>query len=334
MTRPRVLFDVDSLSTFLSERSQTLFRQIDRLSSTELASSSDDQLTASLVQQYSLNPVLLRDSDSITMDPPAEVQRQNGDRTWRTTICKVYLEFTGDPELFKYHPGTRPIPTREMWVEANSLVTEFDVNESNGGNDIRREFEGVRGALTLAAQKVAVFNESLPTMIRDRLSERRREVAKVEDTFRRLGFSLRRRNDAEISIVLPPRQKPVALVRAPGGPTPVDVYLASKDYEDILSSLRNMATVLERSPKSFATLNEEALRWILLVGLNGLYEGQASGETFNFEGKTDILIRAGGKNVFVAECKIWRGATELQAAIDQLTSIRVLEGHKDRAHSL
>ena len=36
-------------------------------------------------------------------------------------------------------------------------------------------------------------------------------------------------------------------------------------------------------------------------------EGQATGETFNAAGKTDILLRIDGKNVFIGECKFWKG---------------------------
>ena len=42
------------------------------------------------------------------------------------------------------------------------------------------------------------------------------------------------------------------------------------------------------------------------------------GETFNFEGKTDILIRSEGKNIFIAECKFWKGPKKLTETIDQL----------------
>ena len=65
-------------------------------------------------------------------------------------------------------------------------------------------------------------------------------------------------------------------------------------------------------------MREEDLRQHFLVQLNGQYEGQASGETFNFEGKTDILIRAEGRNVFIAESKFWRGPESLRETIDQL----------------
>jgi len=65
-------------------------------------------------------------------------------------------------------------------------------------------------------------------------------------------------------------------------------------------------------------MKEEDLRQHFLVQLNGHYEGQATGETFNFDGKTDILIRAEGKNIFVAECKFWRGPESLHDALDQV----------------
>ncbi len=65
-------------------------------------------------------------------------------------------------------------------------------------------------------------------------------------------------------------------------------------------------------------MDEESLRTHFLVQLNGHYEGQATGETFNYEGKTDILVRVTGKNIFIGECKFWDGPGSLTGAIDQL----------------
>ena len=94
--------------------------------------------------------------------------------------------------------------------------------------------------------------------------------------------------------------------------------LSIDEYEHILSVISNMVMVMERSPSAFKTMGEEDLRQHFLVQLNGQYEGQATGETFNYEGKTDILIRAEGKNVFIAECKFWTGPAGLSEALDQL----------------
>src|SRR4030095_2341422 len=63
---------------------------------------------------------------------------------------------------------------------------------------------------------------------------------------------------------------------------------------------------------------EEALRFLLLVPLNIHYEGQATGETFNFQGKTDIIIRVGARNIFIAEWLIWDGPATFSPKIDQL----------------
>ena len=82
--------------------------------------------------------------------------------------------------------------------------------------------------------------------------------------------------------------------------------------------MRSMVQVMERSPNAFRHLTEEDLRWQFLVQLNGRSEGRVTGETFNYKGDTDILIRENDRNVFVAECKVWKGPASLTAAVDQL----------------
>jgi hypothetical protein len=63
---------------------------------------------------------------------------------------------------------------------------------------------------------------------------------------------------------------------------------------------------------------EGDLRQVLLVALKPSYPGQVTAETFNFTGKTDILVRHDDRNIFIAECKIWSGAKGFAEAIDQL----------------
>ncbi len=79
-----------------------------------------------------------------------------------------------------------------------------------------------------------------------------------------------------------------------------------------------MSRVVERNPNSFSALNEEAIRDHFLLQLNGHYEGAATGETFNSSGKTDILIRVEDRNIFIAECKFWKGPKGFSDTIDQL----------------
>jgi hypothetical protein len=75
---------------------------------------------------------------------------------------------------------------------------------------------------------------------------------------------------------------------------------------------------MERSPSAFTKMGEEDLRQHFLVQLNGQFEGAATGETFNFKGKTDILIRVQDRNIFIAECKFWSGEKGFLDTITQL----------------
>ncbi|MEY9741227.1 hypothetical protein ABIF65_000601 [Bradyrhizobium japonicum] len=78
--------------------------------------------------------------------------------------------------------------------------------------------------------------------------------------------------------------------------------LLEEHCKQILDIIQNMSITMERSPKAFATLEEEHLRFHFLMQLNGQYEGEALGEAFNYGGQTDILVRSGGHNLFIAEC--------------------------------
>lgn len=89
-------------------------------------------------------------------------------------------------------------------------------------------------------------------------------------------------------------------------------------YEHICHVTRSMGHSMERTPEGYAGWDEERLRDALLVMLNSHYEGQATGETFNRSGKTDILVRVEDRNVFIGECKWWSGASGFTEALDQL----------------
>ena len=94
--------------------------------------------------------------------------------------------------------------------------------------------------------------------------------------------------------------------------------LEEQTYNEILDICANMALVMERSPKAYSKMDEEAIRTQFLMQLNAQYEGQATGETFNGNGKTDILIRNNNQNIFIGECKFWKGEKAFLETIDQL----------------
>ncbi|WP_417353516.1 hypothetical protein [Flavobacterium alkalisoli] len=93
-----------------------------------------------------------------------------------------------------------------------------------------------------------------------------------------------------------------------------------KIYEQIVDQIFYFGVNLEKSKRVYQNFDEESFRDYFLPYLNSISENfSATGETFNKIGKTDILIQDNnGINIFIGECKLWKGENELKKALDQL----------------
>ena|GEM_PF-6620941 len=112
---------------------------------------------------------------------------------------------------------------------------------------------------------------------------------------------------------LPLKRKLPELVGGTG-----DYILTDAVYMEILDTISRFGSLAERTPSSFQSHNEETLRDFLHAILNGSYELNSAAEAFNRSGKTDILIKFRGGIGFIAECKIWRGASKVPIDLKQL----------------
>jgi hypothetical protein len=119
-----------------------------------------------------------------------------------------------------------------------------------------------------------------------------------------------------------------AIVRRPAPELParrdkrleLQPVLADEIYEHILASIRQHALSMEKNPETYAHMGEEKRRHVILDMLNAHYQGVGTAEAFNFGGKTDIRIAHEGRNLFIAECKIWSGPKGFSETLDQLFS--------------
>jgi hypothetical protein len=112
----------------------------------------------------------------------------------------------------------------------------------------------------------------------------------------------------------------VASATPPGQPHQTDPLLAERIYDNILQTIGCMARVMELNAEAFAEMDEESLRFMLLMPLSIHSEGRATGETFNWEGKTDIIIKVGGRNIFIGQCLVWVSPEYFKTKIEQLLS--------------
>jgi hypothetical protein len=159
----------------------------------------------------------------------------------------------------------------------------------------------------IKAQCLLFTDHQSPQLIGTKFPPSVVEVAeRIQRTIDKINF------DEFAGSITGPVQTPLVSVKGE-----VDPAITQDDYENILKTLSNMAWLMEQHPGAFENMKEEHLRAHFLVQLNGQYGGAATGETFNCQGKTDILIKEKGRNVFVAECKFWRGEKFFLDTINQ-----------------
>ncbi len=232
------------------------------------------------------------------------------------------VPFTGDKALFLSRANTWSSNPPYGTVRDGLLsytVVERDPSSDKLNHEFDRFLTNVKQHLGWQKPTVEGWNSRLKGLVRDHISERRSRLEKTTSVASGLKFAMKYRRDAAATFSAPVTPKRIAPVLPPPKPgaTPEPV-LTPEAYRDILDTLQQMSEVMERSPHAYAGMDKETLRFQFLVPLNARFEGEARGEVFNYGGKTDILITYKGKNIFIAECKIWKGASALTEAIDQL----------------
>ena len=326
------LFSRYDLTFSLDGQIKKVRDHVNKLAEDYLLSASEEDLVAYLIQEHSFEPPVLgepfiAESGEIDIDVSHDPLRR-GPLAGHPVLVKglqihVKVPFTGDKNLFWFRPNQFTLsPPRGVVTEG--FLEFFIRGERLTPENIKRNLNGelaeIRGYLSHITAQCEAFNGSLDAKIREMVKQRKERLLSNRNVVANIGLPIQSRTDAPRTYTVPnvrrkPTIKPPVVKEKAFVPEPA---LDEKEYEHILSIIRSMVHVIERSPKAFAKMGEEDLRSHFLVQLNGQYQGRATGETFNYEGKTDILIREGDRNVFIAECKIWKGEAELVKAIDQI----------------
>lgn len=239
------------------------------------------------------------------------------------TEVVVEIPFSGDAALFKVRPSSYTTNPPQGDVRGSLLTFKIWTDNPQAGI-IRSQLDAwlaeIKRHLQWHRESFHSFNESLAAQARTAISQRREKLLANQNLIAGLGIPLKRRPDSVATYTAPEVKRKLAPKFPPASPGSFkpEPVLEEDEYQRILSILEGMIRVMEQSPKAFREIDEEALRTHFLVQLNGHYEGQATGETFNYQGKTDILIRSGDRNIFVGECKFWSGPAKLTETINQL----------------
>ena len=331
-----LLFHTYDLQRTIENHAQGLAEEINSMSENEVLNTSMEDVVKYLTKKWGFDPLAINEPSiqvnycDAQVDVSGDFRRfLDGSKPFYImgTRFTFYVPFSGDPDLFKCRPSTCSLSPPRASVIRDELVFTYDFpndlpedRKSKVRDAFQRDLENTQVHTGRVNADVNIFNAALPEDAKQKLNARRQKLLQDRDLAVSIGFPLRRGQNPPPTFVAPSvkrritPQKPTASSE-PFRPEPA---LGMDEYEHILTVLSNMVTVMERSPRAFKDMSEEDLRTHFLVQLNGQYEGQATGETFNYEGKTDILIRVDGRNIFIAECKFWTGPTGLTKALNQL----------------
>lgn len=239
------------------------------------------------------------------------------------TEIEIMLPFEGEAEVLNIQPTSFTLNPPAADIRGNTLLIKIqgtDLKPKKVRSRIDSTISSIKSSLTTLRNNAKGLNDQLRGLAEGQIKRRREKLLADQDLVSALGFPLKKRSDAPTTFVAPEVKRKITPQLPPASSEPYspEPVLSNEDYDHILNVMENMAHVMERSPSAFKTMDEEALRSHFLVQLNGQYEGQATGETFNYQGKTDILVRVEDKNIFIGECKYWGGPKMLTETIDQL----------------
>jgi hypothetical protein len=323
-----LLFYKGDLHQVIELQKRNMTAEIQGIDPDRLLNTPVDDLVSYFADKFRIEvPVLHR--EQALLDEPRETFMEMNDygRQIRVaaTLVALTVPFEGDKDMFFIRPSTFDTAPPRAAVNDSAIVLQLTVRNSEEDqvkNTLNRTIDDIERYLGWQRSTMDGFNTNLAGQAKQAIEARRERLLRDRNLVSGLGFAVKPRAHASVTYAAPQVRRKIEprLPTAPSTPFKPEPVLEEAHYQHILNVIDNMTVVMERSPTAFAEMGEEDIRQHYLVQLNGHFEGAATGETFNHQGKTDILIRAEGKNIFIAECKFWRGEKQFVETVHQILS--------------
>ena len=325
MSRHGFLFRGSDMSAVLEAQRKKLRSKIGELEANYVCRVDEAELASSLADQYRIDvPVL--DVGARTADSQEEKRQGRGNFEvfeYTVNVYSIRIPFTGEAVVFSFRPNQTDLNPPRATVDGQELIIVIEQRHPDAialGNEIQSITASIEKYLRWLREMAEPFNAQLLNVAREAIKQRKEKVSKDADVLVALGIPIRRRDSVPSTVSIPVQRASIPLPK-PMETKPaesLDPAISEKVYRQIIKTMADMALVIERNPTAFEHLSEEEIRFQFLIPLNALYEGNATAETFSYQGKTDIQIRYQGKPIFTAECKFWGGPKSFTETVDQL----------------
>lgn len=345
MNRKLLLFSDKDWIEVKNKHKCLLDEEINNYDRSKLTSESDNDIYQYFVNKYQITQLELLDEvkkrgnvydtrTDISKDPNRGIRDRTKPFYINFSSYDFMMSFSGDAWLFSCKPTNMIWNLVEAMIDDKNkeiVITIYkDTNNKTHDeltriseevtNEVKSNFDLIERHISNINKDVNEWNSYIMKRIIELLSQRILTEKNSNVILNNLPFKLHERKDSKQIYLRPTNRRPSPnkSVSIPNNNPNHDPKLSEHDYDHIINVMENMASVMELSPSVFKRMKEEDLRWHFLVQLNGHYEGDATGETFNYEGKTDILVKYRGKNIFIGECKYWGGEKKVIETMDQI----------------
>ena len=215
----------------------------------------------------------------------------------------------------------------EFKIERNCIVFELETKGygfSMTNEDISKRVLDFRTTILnylhpknseISAENIKLESK-LAQFINDRKEKLDSDKSRINDLVNLIKIPLVRKDDEIVKRIQIDKKPFVARIK----PKTIDEdYLLDREKViDIIKLINNQCLQFEKTPKTYDKLDEPNLRDLILANLNSIFEGKATGETFNHHGKTDIYLNIDKGNILVSECKFYGGEKLYHKTLDQL----------------
>jgi len=322
------LFHNEPLRNYLNRSKINLQREIESWKPEYVLNVNEQECIDFLISKYVIDVPILEE-DMIHISEVEEPERESG----RPTVLNasmlsgkisltVSIPFKGERNLFKCQPSTyRTPPMGNIGRSEIRLHYEGKTRDSESvKRRINKDLKEIKDYLQWMKQDLDSHNDWIKNNAKQLFMKRKKDLLRDKDFLESIGLPIKRAENLPETYSVPFERKKIEITRPKlengiGRPEPI---LPEGEYEYILKTIFHMSLAMERSPTTFSKLSETEIRDFFVIILNSHYEGQATGETFNYRGKTDILIRVEDKNIFISECKFWDGEKHFISTIDQI----------------
>jgi len=328
-----LLFSTYDLRSVIGEQNKKIIEEINGFDKNYILNTSIEDLRDYLESKHHINPLVLQkdkiyiksngDVDiDVSRDPIRDIRDRSKPFYVKGSFFEYAIPFEGDKGLFLCGLSAYILSPPRAYINDKEIIIIYkelnpDINRIKA-NFERHVFE-IESYLVKMLEVIEEFNKELRQRAKQQIETLKAKILKDKNIVESLGYPIKQISNMPTTFAIPVIKRKIVIQKPKGTTTPFvsEPVLDLENYEAILKIISSMVLVMERSPSAFSNMKEENLRQHFLVQLNGHFEGEATGETFNFNGKTDILIRSNEKNIFIAECMFWNGERSLLEKINQ-----------------